>query len=80
MEAGPWRQGSAFLSARLSVVGKWARLALIFYGCCDVRFVPLMFVSIAGNWYAARLFAATKNRAILTEAIVANLAVLGTFK
>jgi D-alanyl-lipoteichoic acid acyltransferase DltB (MBOAT superfamily) len=55
-------------------------LSLIFYGYWDVRFVPLMLVSIAGNWYAARLFAATKNRAILTAAIVANLAVLGTFK
>jgi alginate O-acetyltransferase complex protein AlgI len=55
-------------------------LSLVFYGYWDVRFVPLMLVSIAGNWYAARLFAATKNSAILTAAIVVNLAVLGTFK
>ena len=55
-------------------------LSLIFYGYWDVRFVPLMLVSIAGNWYAAHLFAATKNRTILTAAIIANLAVLGTFK
>jgi alginate O-acetyltransferase complex protein AlgI len=55
-------------------------LSLIFYGYWDVRFVPLMIGSILINWYAARLYAATKNRAIITAAIVANLAVLGLFK
>jgi alginate O-acetyltransferase complex protein AlgI len=55
-------------------------LSLVFYGYWDVRFVPLMLGSILFNWYAARRYAATENRTIITTAIVANLAVLGLFK
>src|SRR3982074_1062925 len=55
-------------------------LSLIFYGYWDVRFLPLMIGSILFNWYAANRYAATKNRAVITATIVANLAVLGLFK
>ncbi len=55
-------------------------LSLIFYGYWDVKFVPVMVGSILVNWLAAKLYAATKNRMIVTAAIVANLGVLGIFK
>jgi alginate O-acetyltransferase complex protein AlgI len=55
-------------------------LSLAFYGYWDVRFVPLMVVSILANWYLAKAFAATKTRALITAGIVGNLAVLGFFK
>src|SRR5437879_893399 len=55
-------------------------LSLVFYGYWDVRFLPIMIGSILGNWYAANRYAATKSRAIIWAAIVANLAVLGFFK
>ena len=55
-------------------------LSLIFYGYWDVRFVPLLLVSILGNWLAARYYARTRNGAVITLAIVANLVALGWFK
>src|SRR5215212_648300 len=55
-------------------------LSLAFYGYWDVRFVPLMIVSILANWYLARAFAATKRRSLITAGVVGNLAVLGFFK
>jgi D-alanyl-lipoteichoic acid acyltransferase DltB (MBOAT superfamily) len=60
---------------------------LVFYGVWDVRYVPLLLVSIVGNYTAgyfigrkrsaARLHAA---RGLLWVAITANLALLGYFK
>jgi alginate O-acetyltransferase complex protein AlgI len=55
-------------------------ISLAFYGYWDVRFVPLMVGSILGNWYAARRYAATKDRGIIPTAIICNLAALGIFK
>ena len=55
-------------------------LSLVFYSYWDVRFLPLMVASILMNWWAAKLYAATQRHAIITAAIVANLAVLGVFK
>jgi D-alanyl-lipoteichoic acid acyltransferase DltB (MBOAT superfamily) len=55
-------------------------LSLVFYGYWDVRFVPLLIVSILGNWLAAHYFARTRNGAVITLAILANLLALGWFK
>jgi D-alanyl-lipoteichoic acid acyltransferase DltB (MBOAT superfamily) len=55
-------------------------LSLVFYGYWDVRFLPLLICSILLNWLAARAYIATKRGAIITLAIVANLAALGFFK
>ena len=53
--------------------------------CCSTAtgirsFVLLLIGSILVNWFAARQFAATRNGAVITAAIVLNLAVLGLFK
>jgi alginate O-acetyltransferase complex protein AlgI len=61
-------------------VGVLVVLSLIFYGYWDVRFVPLMLGSILLNWWASRLYVATKNSAVIVVAVVVNLAVLGLFK
>jgi D-alanyl-lipoteichoic acid acyltransferase DltB (MBOAT superfamily) len=55
-------------------------LSLFFYGYWDVRFLPLMIVSILANWYLAKAYAATRNGALIIGGIVGNLAVLGFFK
>jgi alginate O-acetyltransferase complex protein AlgI len=54
--------------------------SLLFYGWWNPSFVLLLAGSILGNWFAAKQFAATGHRAIITAAIVLNLAVLGLFK
>lgn len=55
-------------------------LSLIFYGYWDVRFVPLLVLSILINWFAAKYYIATKQGAVITGAIVLNLVLLGFFK
>ena len=55
-------------------------LSLIFYSYWDIRFLPLMIVSIVGNWWLANIYAATKWRSLITVGIAANLLVLGFFK
>ena len=54
--------------------------SLFFYGYWNAAFVLLLLVSILVNWLAARWFAATRNGAVVTAAIVLDLAVLGVFK
>jgi alginate O-acetyltransferase complex protein AlgI len=55
-------------------------LSLFFYAYWDIRFLPLMVVSILANWYLAKAYAATRSRALIVAGIVGNLAVLGFFK
>jgi alginate O-acetyltransferase complex protein AlgI len=55
-------------------------LSLIFYSYWDVRFLPVMVGSILLNWWAAGIYAITKRHAIITAAIIADLAILGIFK
>ena len=66
-----------FSGARIPVL---VVLSLTFYSYWDIRFLPIMVLSILGNWLAARAFAATRAPAIITAAIVLDLAVLGVFK
>jgi D-alanyl-lipoteichoic acid acyltransferase DltB (MBOAT superfamily) len=54
--------------------------SFLFYGYWNPAFVLLLIGSILVNWLAARHFAATRNGAVITAAIVLNLAVLGLFK
>jgi alginate O-acetyltransferase complex protein AlgI len=55
-------------------------LSLVFYSYWDPPFVALLALSILINWLAARSYQATKWNAIITAAIVADLAILGVFK
>jgi alginate O-acetyltransferase complex protein AlgI len=54
--------------------------SLLFYSWWNPRFVLLLVASILLNWLSARAFVSTRNRAIITGAIVFDLAVLGIFK
>jgi D-alanyl-lipoteichoic acid acyltransferase DltB (MBOAT superfamily) len=45
-----------------------------------LRFLPVMVGSILLNWWAAGIYAITKRHAIITAAIIADLAILGIFK
>jgi hypothetical protein len=55
-------------------------LSLIFYGYWDVRFVPLLVLSILINWFAAKCYIQTRQGAVITATIALNLALLGFFK
>lgn len=54
--------------------------SLTFYGCWDPRFLPLLAVTIVGNWLAGRALVGGAGRAFFVAAVAANLAVLGLFK
>src|SRR6478735_7860952 len=55
-------------------------LSLIFYGYWDVRFVPLLVLSILINWFAAKYYIQTRQGAVITATIALNRALLGFFK
>jgi hypothetical protein len=55
-------------------------LSFAFYAYGNPPFILLLVLSILINWLAALAFARTKMAAIITAAIVADLAVLGVFK
>jgi alginate O-acetyltransferase complex protein AlgI len=61
-------------------IGILVLLSFVFYSYWNPPFIVLLTLSIAINWLAARAYLATKRSAIITAAIVANLAVLGFFK
>src|ERR1700760_2189963 len=61
-------------------IGVLVALSFIFYSYWNPPFIALLALSILINWLAARAFVATGSKAIVTAAIVANLAVLGVFK
>src|SRR4051812_4200467 len=72
-----YRFADPYPRARMPVL---VLLSLIFYGYWDVRFLPMLVGSILINWLAAKYYAATKRDAVVTAAIVLNLAVLAFFK
>ena len=63
--------------ARMSVL---VLLSLVFYAYPNPPYVLLLAASIVLNWLAAQAYGRFKLRAILTAAILLNLAVLGVFK
>jgi len=61
-------------------IGVLVLLSLTFYSYWNPPFIVLLVLSIVINWLAALAFGRTKRPAILTGAVVANLAVLALFK
>src|SRR5262245_5301006 len=55
-------------------------LSFVFYGYWDWRFIPLLAASILLNWSVAELFLRTRQRSVITLAIMMNLTVLAIFK
>jgi D-alanyl-lipoteichoic acid acyltransferase DltB (MBOAT superfamily) len=55
-------------------------LSLVYYASWDLRFVPLLAVSIVLNWMLARVFASTRLPVLVTAAITLNLFLLGIYK
>jgi alginate O-acetyltransferase complex protein AlgI len=82
----PLTLGGFFASARLgrTAGGVFLVLAsLVFYGWWRPAYVPLLLVSIGGNFFFARLIAATGGRradCLLLAGVTANLAALAYFK
>jgi alginate O-acetyltransferase complex protein AlgI len=61
-------------------IGTLVLLSFAFYSYWNPPFILLLALSILVNWLAMRAYAMTKQKAIVTVAIVADLAVLGVFK
>jgi alginate O-acetyltransferase complex protein AlgI len=61
-------------------IGTLVALSFAFYSYWNPPFILLLALSIAINWPAAIAFARTKRKAIITAAIVIDLAILGVFK
>ncbi len=61
-------------------IGVLVLLSFVFYSYWNPPFIALLMLSILLNWLAARAFVATKQKSIVTAAVIANLAVLGVFK
>jgi len=61
-------------------IGTLVLLSFAFYSYWNPPFIVLLALSILVNWLAMRAYAMTKQKAIVTAAIVIDLAVLGVFK
>jgi len=60
---------------------RWLLLAsLVFYAYWDVRFLPLLLVSVALNWLLARLFGHLRHPALPLAGVMVNLVIIGVFK
>nr|WP_229224816.1 MBOAT family O-acyltransferase [Duganella violaceicalia] len=73
-----------YLLARMNppwAIGWLALASLFFYGYWDLRYLPLLMLSILFNyWAASRMQAAVRRRRWLLPALTANLALLAYFK
>jgi D-alanyl-lipoteichoic acid acyltransferase DltB (MBOAT superfamily) len=73
--------GYYILAAKPSWRMGWLLLvSFVFYGYWDVRFLPLLLVSVVMNWSLARLFGRAGHPALPLAGVVANLLVIGVFK
>jgi len=61
-------------------IGTLVLLSFVFYGYWNPPFIALLVLSILINWLAAQAYARTRQGAIVTAAIIVDLAVLGVFK
>ena len=54
--------------------------SLIFYAYWDIRFLPLLLVSIIFNWSIANIFIKFRNNTIIYTGVLFNLLIIGIFK
>ncbi len=54
--------------------------SLVFYAWWDPRFLPLLVITVVGNWLVVRAYLAGAHASLIGCAVGANLAVLGFFK
>ena len=54
--------------------------SLFFYAYWDLRFLPLLIVSVMLNWLCSQLHASYKFRSILIAGVALNLLIIGLFK
>jgi len=55
-------------------------VSLVFYGYWDVSFVPLLVISVLGNWGLSKLYQANGRRLVPATGVALNLASLAYFK
>ncbi|MCP4308732.1 MAG: hypothetical protein GY788_28430 [bacterium] len=74
--------GAYYAASGSRAARTWLLIAgsLVFYGYWDLRFLPLLIVSVSVNWAFARLFDDHARRWPVGLGVALNLAVLGVFK
>ena len=71
-----------FASAHKETLRIWVLISasIFFYAYWDLRFFPLLFVSVLLNWFCSKLYMSFMYRSILTLGIALNLLIIGFFK
>jgi D-alanyl-lipoteichoic acid acyltransferase DltB (MBOAT superfamily) len=73
--------GYYLLAAKIPWRMTWLLFAsLVFYGYWDIRFIPLLLISVVMNWFLACLYGKAGHPALPMVGVVANLLVIGVFK
>ncbi len=54
--------------------------SLVFYAYWDLRFLPLLVISVSFNWFCSKWHALYPNNTILFAGVAANLLIIGFFK
>jgi len=54
--------------------------SFIFYGYWDIRFLPLLFISISLNWTTAYLYLKKNRNSLIYFGVILNLLLIGVFK
>jgi len=71
-----------FASAHKETLRIWVLISasIFFYAYWDLRFFPLLLVSVLLNWFCSKLYMSFMYRSILTLGIALNLLIIGFFK
>ncbi len=70
-----YKINSQTLRIRLLIIASF-----IFYGYWDIRFLPLLFISISINWLIAYFYLRNNRKSLIYSGVVLNLLLIGVFK
>ena len=71
-----------FAFAKKETLRIWVLISasLVFYAYWDLRFLPLLVISVAFNWFCSKWHALYPNKTILFAGVAVNLLIIGFFK
>ena len=71
-----------FAFAKKETLRIWILISasLVFYAYWDLRFLPLLVISVAFNWFCSKWHASYPNKAVLIAGVAVNLLIIGFFK
>ena len=71
-----------YLCAKRETLRIWVLISasLIFYAYWDLRFLPLLIISVVINWFCSKLYTSFRSPSILITGVILNLLNIGFFK